>query len=181
MPFSRSENSEIHASLTEELKLIPLWSVCLAVFSFLVVQYFFWVFDPAHRHHPGAGPGLHAFFAISWGEYAALYALAIGYVSNDAARRNMSVPFWMVACVLAPGGIGAVLYFLLRQPIASACPVCQTPVHSEYHFCPQCSFQVANSCGVCFRSARVTDQFCVYCGHELAKDGTPSRLRAFQN
>jgi predicted amidophosphoribosyltransferase len=74
-----------------------------------------------------------------------------------------------------------VLYFLLRQPIASACPVCQTPVHSEYHFCPQCSFQVANSCGVCFRSARVTDQFCVYCGHELAKDGTPSRLRAFQN
>lgn len=180
MPFSRPQDAEIHASLTDELKLIPLWSVCLAILGFLLTQYFFWVVAPANRHHPGPPTGFHAFFAISWGEYAALYALAIGYVSKDAARRNMSVPFWMVACVVAPGGIGAVLYFLLRQPIASFCPVCTTPIHSEYHFCPQCAFQVANSCGVCFRSARTTDQFCVHCGHELAKDNTPSRLRVFQ-
>jgi hypothetical protein len=179
MPFSQAQDPDTYTSLTDELKLIPQWAVGFSFVSFLAVEYLFWVVLPQHRHHPGPPAGFHAYFAISWGLYAALYALAIGYVSNDAPRRSMSTPFWILACLLAPGGVGAVLYFLMRQPIASTCPSCGTRVHSDYHYCPQCAFQVTNSCGVCFRSARITDLYCVHCGHELAKDNAPARLRAF--
>ncbi len=177
----RNQNTETGSSLTEELRLIPQWAFGLAVLSFLAVQYVFWVVMPAHRHHPGPPPGFHAYFAVSWGAYAALYSIAIGYVSKDAPRRGMSLYFWIVVCLLTPGGIGAVLYFLMRQPVISTCPSCSTPVHSEFHFCPQCSFQISASCGTCFHTVRVTDLYCVRCGHELAKDNAPSRLRAFQS
>jgi len=179
MPFPQFHNSEPRTTVSDEIALIPLWSIAAALVCFVFVQYVFWVYMPAHRHHPPLAPGLHAFFSISWGEYAALNALAIGYVSKDAVRRGMGAAFWMLICLVAPGGVGAVMYFLLRQPIISKCPACSTEVHAEYHFCPQCAFQIGNSCGVCYRSARVTDQYCVYCGHDLAKDNTPARLRAF--
>lgn len=175
----RSQNTESNTTVSDELRLIPMWSIALALFSFVAVQYVFWVVIPAHRHHPGPPAGLHTYFAISWGCYAALYALTIGYVSQDAPRRNMSRLFWVTVCLLTPGGIGAVLYFLMRQPIVSTCPACSTPVHREFHFCPQCAFQISASCGHCFRSVRITDLYCVNCGHELAMDNAPSRLRAF--
>jgi len=179
MPLSNTSHEENRSILTDELRLIPQWSIGLAIFSFVAVQYIFWVVMPAHTHHPGAPRGLHAFFAISWGEYAVLNALAIGYVSKDALRRGMSRPFWMLVCLLAPGGVGAVLYFLMRQPIISTCPACATPVHSDYHFCPQCNFHLSASCGICYRGARLTDLYCVHCGHDLAQDNTPERLRVF--
>jgi hypothetical protein len=179
MSPSRNQNPENHASLSDELRMIPQWSIGLAVLSFLAVQYVFWVVLPAHRHHAPPPAGLHAYFAVSWGAYAALYSLTIGYVSKDAPRRSMSLGFWILVCLLTPGGIGAVLYFLMRLPIVSTCPACSTPVHSEFHFCPQCAFQISASCGECHRSARVTDLYCVHCGHDLAKDNTPARLRAF--
>ena len=174
-----SHNPEKQTSLSEELRMIPRWSIGLAVLSFLAVQYVFWVVMPAHRHHPGPPAGFHFYFAVSWGAYAALYSLAIGYVSQDAPRRSMSLAFWVLVCLLTPGGIGAVLYFLMRQPIVSTCPACSTPVHSEFHFCPQCAFQISASCGQCFRGVHVTDVYCVHCGHDLAKDNTPARLRAY--
>ena len=179
MSPSRTQSPDKHLSLNDELRMIPQWSVGLAVLSFLAVQYLFWVVIPAHRHHPGPPAGFHAYFAVSWGAYAALYSLAIGYVSQDAPRRNMSLAFWVLVCLLTPGGIGAVLYFLMRQPIVSTCPACSTPVDSEFHFCPQCAFQISASCGTCFRSVRITDIYCVHCGHDLAKDNTPARLRAY--
>jgi predicted amidophosphoribosyltransferase len=80
-----------------------------------------------------------------------------------------------------PGGIGAVLYFLLRQPLISLCPACGTRVQSEYHYCPQCAFQITASCGRCFRSVRPSDLFCVHCGHDRASDNTPARLLAFRD
>jgi predicted amidophosphoribosyltransferase len=76
-----------------------------------------------------------------------------------------------------PGGIGAVLYFLLRQPEVSRCPACTTHVQSDFHFCPQCDYQLAANCGNCFRTVRSTDQFCTCCGHELSRDHMPARLR----
>jgi len=54
----------------------------------------------------------------------------------------MSVPLWMTVCVVIPSGIGAVLYFLLRLPVLSLCPACNARIESDYHFCPQCAYQV---------------------------------------
>jgi predicted amidophosphoribosyltransferase len=101
----------------------------------------------------------------------------VGYVSKDAPRRAMSARFWIALCFVMPGGIGAVLYFLLRQPEVSRCPACSTHVQSDFHFCPQCNYQLAASCGHCFRTVRTTDQFCTRCGHELSTDHMPARLR----
>jgi len=89
----------------------------------------------------------------------------------------MSSRFWIVICFVMPGGIGAVLYFLLRAPAVSRCPACSTHVQNDFHFCPQCDYRLAASCGNCFRTVRGTDQFCTQCGHELAKDHMPARLR----
>ncbi len=163
-----------------ELTLIPRWSVALAMLAFVSVQYLFWIVLPAHRHHPGPPLGMRLYFAFSWSTLAALYMLMIGYVSKDAPRRSMNARFWMPVCFLMPGGVGAVLYFLLRQPIVSNCPACGTPVQSDFHFCPQCACQVAAACGNCYRSARPTDVFCVHCGHDMTSDSVPSRVRSSQ-
>jgi len=89
----------------------------------------------------------------------------------------MSTRFWMFICFVMPAGIGAVLYFLLRQPEVSRCPACGTHVQGDFHFCPQCNYQLLANCGNCFRTVRATDLFCTCCGHELAADHMPARLR----
>jgi hypothetical protein len=160
-----------------DARLIPAWSIALAVVAFVGVEYYFWMVLPALRHHPPPPLGFRIYFNLSWGLLAAIYFLMIGYVSKDAPRRAMSARFWMVICFVMPGGIGAVLYFLLRQPLVTNCPACSTFVQSDFHFCPQCSYQLTASCGHCFRTVRATDQYCTRCGHELAKDQMPARLR----
>jgi hypothetical protein len=174
-------SQEEQATFSSELRLIPRWSVAAAVLTFVVMQYLFWVVFPQEHRHPPAPMGMRIYFALSWGALASLYMLMVGYVSKDSPRRGMSARIWMIVCLVMPGGIGAVLYFLLRQPIISLCPACSTRVQSEYHFCPQCAYQVSASCGKCYRSVRITDLYCVHCGHDLASDNRPARLHAFQN
>ncbi len=169
-------------SFTEEVKLIPSWSIAAAALIFVFMQYLSWVILPAHRPHPSTAPfGVRFYFALSWSTLAALYVLMVGYVSRDAPRRAMSTRLWVVVCLAMPGGIGSVLYFLLRQPVVGLCPSCGASIHAEFHFCPQCAYQVSAACGNCYRGVRITDLYCVYCGHSLAADNTPSRLRAFQS
>ena len=165
-------------SFSDEVKLIPRWSVALAVLAFVGMQYIFWVMLPVHRHHDPPPFGLRLYLAMSWSALAALYMLMVGYVCRDTERRGMQARLWIVVCLVLPGGIGAVLYFLLRQPLISLCPACGTRVQAEFHYCPQCSFQITASCGRCFRSVRPTDQFCVHCGHSRAEDNVPDRLFA---
>jgi hypothetical protein len=157
-------------------RMIPVWSIVAAVAAFTLVEYYFWLILPTQQRHP-TPIGLRVYFNISFGMLAAIYFLMVGYVSEDAPRRAMSSRFWMVICFVMPGGIGTVLYFLLRQPLVSRCPACATHVQSDFHFCPQCDFQLTASCGNCYRTVRSTDQFCTRCGHELAADKMPRRLR----
>ena len=165
--------------MNEDGRMIPMWSIIAAAAAFLLVEYYFWLVLPDHRHRPPLG--LRIYFNVSWGLLAALYFLMIGYVSKDAPRRNMSSRFWILICFVMPGGIGAVLYFLLRSPLLSRCPACSTRVQSDFHFCPQCNYQLMASCGNCFRTVRSTDQFCTRCGHELAHDHMPKRLHVMGN
>jgi Double zinc ribbon len=119
--------------------------------------------------------------SFSFGTAAASYILLIGYISRDAKRRNMSAKLWILLAIGVPGFIGAVVYFLLRQPMLSRCPNCTTEIAEGFHFCPQCQFQLAPVCGQCFRSVEITDVYCVQCGHDLAHDHTPARLRSYSN
>ena len=164
-------------TVNDDARLIPMRSIVIAVAAFVGVEYYFWMVLPDQRHHPAPPLGFRIYFNVSWGLLASLYFLMVGYVSKDAPRRAMSARFWILICFIMPGGIGAVLYFLLRQPTVSRCPACSTFVQSEFHFCPQCDYQLAASCGTGSRTVRATDQFCTRCGHELGVDHMPARLR----
>jgi len=163
-------------SVNDEERMIPVWSIIAASLAFVLVEYYFWVIAPGLRHHPAPPLGVRIYLDLTWGAVTALYFLLVGYISKDAPRRAMSPWFWMFICFVAPPGIGAVLYFLLLSPQVFRCPGCGTLVQGDFHFCPQCNYQLAASCGNCFRTVRATDQFCTRCGHELAEDHTPARL-----
>lgn len=175
----RAEMAPLESRISEELRLIPRWAIVCALITFVLTLYYFWVFVPDHRHAASAVPTLlRIYLTTSVGALLALYFLMIGYITRDAPRRGMNMRVWMI-CVIIPGGVGAVLYFLLRQPLLAKCPSCGMSIESEYHYCPQCSYQVSGCCGRCFASTRLTDVFCTRCGHDLASDHPPERLQAF--
>jgi hypothetical protein len=162
----------------DRLNMIPAWSVVLAIAVFGAVQYLFHGVMPHHKHELLP---MRLLMGYAWGTAFASYVLLVGYVSRDVKRRNMSAGLWMLIVGLMPGGIGAVVYFLLRQPVLVPCPHCSTELTSNVHFCPQCQFQMAPVCGRCFRGVKITDVYCIQCGHDLAEDHTPSRLRAYSD
>lgn len=167
-------------SVSEELKLIPRWAMALAAVCFVGVQYlYYYVFPHPHLHH--APVALRIYFSASWGAVVSVYVLMIGYISQDAPRRNMGKWLWILLCIVLQGGIGPILYFLLRQPILSTCASCGSSIENEFHFCPQCAYRVAANCGQCYSRVRTTDMFCTHCGHDLGQDQTPARLLPFQD
>jgi hypothetical protein len=173
-----ARSNETASSGDDELRMIPSWSIALAILLFAGMQVIFHVVMPHHKHELLPLRLLMGYF---WGALWASYALLIGYVSRDVKRRGMSAPLWMLVCVVLPGGIGAVVYFMLRQPILMRCPNCTTSIEATYHFCPQCQFQMAPVCAECHRGVKITDVFCTLCGHDLAEDGAPARLRAYSD
>lgn len=162
----------------DDLAMIPAWSVVLAIIAFASMQYLVHFVLPHHK--PDMLP-MRLLMGYSWGTLFASYVLLVGYVSRDVKRRNMSPGLWMLIVIMMPGGIGAVVYFLLRQPIMSRCPHCSTEIASNYNFCAQCQFQMAPVCGQCFRGVEITDVYCKQCGHDLQEDHVPSRLKAFRD
>ncbi len=162
-----------------ELSLIPWWSVALSIVMFIGVQFLFHheLPPPAHR----GSDAMRWLFSYSWGTALASYVLLIGYISRDVKRRNMSPGIWMLMALVMPGGIGAIVYFLLRQPVMTRCPSCRTELADGFHFCPQCQFQMAPVCGQCFRGVHITDAYCVQCGHDLTEDSIPARLRSYSD
>ena len=163
---------------TDDLGMIPGWAIGLAIVAFAAMQYLFHGVLPHHKHELMP---MRLLMGYSWGTLVASYVLLVGYVSRDVKRRNMSPGLWMLIVVLMPGGIGAVVYFLLRQPVLSRCPHCSTEIAASYHFCPQCQFQMAPVCGQCFRGVEITDVYCKQCGHDLQEDQVPARLRTFRD
>jgi hypothetical protein len=167
---------------SDGLKMIPKWAIILSVIVFAGWIFFVNHSGGAQRGHPTLlRQVMHFTFVFMTGTALASYVLLIGYVSRDVKRRNMSAPLWMLIVVVMPGGIGAVVYFLLRQPTMIRCPNCTTELMAGVHFCPQCRFQVAPVCGQCFRGVQITDAYCPQCGHDVAEDLAPARLRAYSD
>jgi hypothetical protein len=110
------------------LKMIPLWSILLAIAMFVGWQFFSYYSAP-HRHVP-----IHLLMDYVTGTVLASYVLLVGYVSRDVKLRKMPAALWMLIVVVMPGGIGAVVYFLLRQPVMIRCPHCTTELTAGVHF-----------------------------------------------
>ena len=72
----------------DSLRLIPMWSIILAVVVFAGSMYFFNHAPPPHRR-PGSMP-MHLITSYITATALASYVLLAGYVSRDVKRRGMS-------------------------------------------------------------------------------------------
>jgi double zinc ribbon protein len=155
--------------IADEIRLIPKWSVALAVAIFAAVQATVHLYLVRHDHNLPPR-GFLIFWSVAWGTVLGVYTLMVGYVTRDAKRRGMNLALWTPLVIFMPGAIGLVLYFLLRQPLLSTCPQCSASVVPGMNFCPQCRFQLAPTCPQCQRTVRITDSFCGNCGENLTAD-----------
>jgi len=80
-------------TVERDQRMIPIWSIVLAVLGFVAIEYYFWIVAPGQRHHPPPALGLRIYFNLSWGVMTALYFLMVGYISKDAPRRGMTTRF----------------------------------------------------------------------------------------
>src|ERR1035438_7281788 len=92
----------------DSLKMIPVWSIVLAVLVFAGSIYFFNHAAPVRRR-PGSLP-MHLITGYLTGTVLASYSLVVGFVSRDVKRRGMSAGLWMLGVIFMPGLIGAVVY-----------------------------------------------------------------------
>jgi len=68
----------------------------------------------------------------------AIWLLCLGFVFADARRRAMRAVAWVLVAALFPHLLGFLLYFVLRQPIASICNQCGKTVAVDQPFCSWC-------------------------------------------
>jgi RNA polymerase subunit RPABC4/transcription elongation factor Spt4 len=171
--------TESRTGLAGEIKIVPAWAWVLAGMVFVAAQVFFNVAMARHGSPPPAWarPILGLLAGIGGGAYL----LLIGYVNRDSKRRGMSPVLWTLVAVLIPNALGILLYFVLRQPLQSACPQCGNAVQSGFNFCPRCSCKLSPSCPQCQRLVGANDVYCPYCGTSLpnpaaAESTMPAKL-----
>ena len=151
---------------TEELRQTPWWAIVLAAIGFICMQFVFNVVIAREHNAPPAWG--RALLGVLVGAVLVAYFVLIGYVSRDAGRRGMNRVLWTAIAILVPNGLGIVLYFVLRQPLATRCPACGAAVQPAFHYCPRCSTKLHPSCPHCQREVQIGDKFCPYCGGALS-------------
>jgi len=95
------------------------------------------------------------------------YILLIGYINRDAKRRGMSPALWTIIAIFVPYLVGAIIYFVLREPLPFECPRCGRLVNAQFNFCPSCQCNLRPNCPNCRREIRSGDRFCPHCGLTL--------------
>jgi RNA polymerase subunit RPABC4/transcription elongation factor Spt4 len=163
--------NETKVGLSGEVSIIPVWAWILAVIGFAVMQVVCNVV--LARQHDAPPPVVRALLGLLAGAVAVCYLLLIAYITRDARRRGMSPVLWTFVAILVPNALGIILYFILRQPIRSACPQCGSFVQSGFNFCPHCSHKLSPSCPKCQHMVTATDVYCPYCGTPLTAAVTP--------
>jgi hypothetical protein len=83
--------------------------------------------------------------ALLGGVFVAAWLLGLGYVFADARRRAMRPVLWVLVAALFPHLLGFLLYFVLRQPIASTCTHCGRAISKDQQFCSWCGHSQATS------------------------------------
>jgi RNA polymerase subunit RPABC4/transcription elongation factor Spt4 len=148
-----------------QIKIVPAWAWVLAAVAFGSAQ---WFFDFGIASHPGAPPvWARPLLGALAGLAAGCYLLFVGYINRDAKRRGMSAALWTLVAVFVSNGLGILLYFILRQPVRSACPECGRAIQAGFNFCPGCNFKLSPNCGQCQRVVGAQDVYCPYCGATL--------------
>jgi len=164
--------NEPQTGLSSETKIVPSWAWALAGIVFVAAQ---WFFDIALASHHDAPPAwARPLLGLLAGGGAGCLLLLIGYINRDAKRRGMSPTLWTLIAIFIPNGLGGLLYFVLRQPLGSACPQCGCGVQAGFNFCPRCNHKLSPSCPQCQRLVGVNDVYCPYCGGSLRDQAPPA-------
>jgi hypothetical protein len=102
------------------------------------------------------------------------WVLLVGYVYGDARRRGMNQLLWTLLAIFIPNGIGIILYFILRDPVAIPCPGCGTPARKGHAYCASCGQAVRPACPQCRQPVEPSWRNCARCGAPLGVAATPS-------
>lgn len=90
-----------------------------------------------HHASPWTIP-LYGAAGLLFGFVCAAWLLGLGYVFADARRRAMRPALWVLVCIFFPHLLGFLLYFVIRQPLASTCSHCGQTISSNQRFCSWC-------------------------------------------
>lgn len=145
-----------------ELRIIPklVWPLALLI-GFGMPLMFFGMPRAPHLGRVEIG-------FIFWGMFFLFaWVVLIGYIFADARRRGMRYIMWTLLTIFIPYGIGAILFFVLRDPMLVSCPKCGARGRTVFVFCPQCGAELAPSCPACKRAVEPDWVRCAYCGKEI--------------
>ena len=151
----------------DEFGIIPEFMVPLAIVGFACMMYLFLNYMPQHDPHAPPFPA-RIFLGVLAGSVLAAYLLLVGYVNQDAKRRDMGQLLWTLLVILIPNGIGFLAYFLLRKPLVGNCPKCGERVEKGFHFCPKCGYSLSPTCSQCGQTVSPDYVCCPHCGKTLA-------------
>lgn len=155
----------------DEFRIIPKFMVWLAALCYAVMLVAFLFLIPQYVPNAPPYPFL-ALLGIGGGAAVAAYLLLVGYVNQDAKRRDMGQLLWTLLVILVGYGLGFLAYFLLRKPIQETCPRCGEPVQRGFHFCTKCGYALAPTCGQCGQTVSAEYVCCPYCGKTLGAGGS---------
>ena len=161
--------NETKIGFSAEMRIVPVWAWILAIIAFAAMQ----VVAQVVPQPDDPTAIVRALIGLLAGAVVGGYLLLIGYITRDARRRGMSPVLWVLVAILVPNALGMLLYFILRQPMRSACPQCGSFVQAGFNFCPHCSHKLSLSCPKCQHLVTASDVFCSYCGTPLMAAVTP--------
>jgi Phospholipase_D-nuclease N-terminal len=117
-------------------KAVQIWSLVIGGCTVLIA-----VGMGFHEAHPGTALRIMSIYASAGllsGVVAAAWLLCLGFVFADARRRAMRPFLWVLVAALFPHLLGFLLYFVMRQPIASTCSHCARTMALNQPFCSWC-------------------------------------------
>ena len=150
----------------DEFRIVPGFLVWLAAFCWAALFVAFLVLIP--RSVPESPPfPFRLAIATVGGAFLSAYLLLIGYVNQDAKRRDMGQLLWTLLVIFIPYGFGFLAYFLLRKPVLEACPKCGERAERGFHYCARCGCALVPSCVHCGHAVQPDFVCCPYCGRPL--------------
>jgi Double zinc ribbon len=149
----------------DEIRVLAPWAFYLFAAVFVTVSVLFVTLVKMDPHAPRFP--IRCLLGMLAGAVLGCWAVLIGYINQDAGRRSMSRVWWTLLAMFVPNGLGIVLYFILRKPLAAHCPQCDAEVDPAFSFCPRCRSRLRPVCPHCQRSIDLGDKFCPYCGGDL--------------
>jgi hypothetical protein len=115
---------------------VKIWSLVIACCAVLIGL-------GAGYHEAQQGTALrtisiYASAGLFGGIVIAAWLQCLGFVFADARRRGMRPLLWVLVAALFPHLLGFLLYFVLRQPVASTCSHCGRMIPLNQRFCSWC-------------------------------------------